>query len=236
MKKSFIRIQILVSLAIILTIQINPVAATTQVYPVDTPTTTYDPGYHYSELTIDVVPKYIQIEQGVEVTWTVKIRVDITDAGDDKTDYIWIRIWLKSTTSGTPDWDTNLLTSPTINKPSGSASTGPSHDAGQWYYLEVTRTEKFDDDEYVEIEFWVKTPDTLSPVDSPHTLVKTFHRTKGDFPGQESTSDYDIWVIFNVGPEFYVPEIPLGTISAIVASLAALGIITKSKRSPLPSV
>jgi len=229
MKIKTISVMSLICFTIVLVIQTSlATASTIWVYPVGTPVTTHDPAYHYSELTVDVSPKYMVIKEGEEQTWMVILKVEVLS--DGKIDYIEIWIRLKSS-EGVPDMDTNLL-EPEIDVPDDSEFTGPNSDHDGWYLLEVSAESgsSFEYGDEVTVEFWVESPDTLIPISDHHELVKAYHRTRGPgLAGQESTSDYDIQVIFDVGPEFVIPELPLGTISAISIPLITLGIVSRAR-------
>jgi len=207
----------------------------TIVYPVDTPVTTYDPEYQYSELTLDVTPKYIMIKEGFELKWTVNIELKVLSS--EKLDFIEIHIWLKTTCGDDePDWDTNLLDDPEITAPSGSTITGPQHKHDGWYLLEVKRTSgtTFEEDDIISIEFDVTSPDTLTFSNEHYELVKSFHKAKGpgiNGRGQESTSNHYIEVYFDVGPEFVIPELPIGTIIALILPLITIVSVTRPTRT-----
>jgi hypothetical protein len=56
-----------------------------------------------------------------------------------------------------------------------------------------------------------------------YELVKKYHRSLGDYPGQESTSGYDIEVRFVVGRSYEAPE--MGLSIPIMTSIAAIALI-----------
>lgn len=222
MKIKPISVMPLICFMVVLVIQTGLAAAPTiWVYPVGTPVTTHDPAYHYSELTVEVSPKYMTVKTGEVLKWIVNLEIKVLQAG--KIDHIEMWIWLKTTKGRTePDWFSNLLN-----------ETSTEHGNDGWYIFSVESPSgsPFTEGETVTIEFWVKSPDTLTS-DGNYELVKARHYTEGpDWSGQESTGDCDIQVIFDVGPDFVIPEFPLGTISAVFISLITLGIVSRAKRN-----
>ena len=228
---------ILISLMLLLIMNINLAAAENKIVnPVGTPvtTTTSVMGKHFSDLTVDVEPKWAVVQQGVEVLWTVNVKVEVLY--DNKIDNIELHIWIK--TQGDP-WVTNIE-SVAPAYPSGS-HTGPSYAGGNQYICTVAAVSGFyfEAGDLITLEFTITSPNDLSPAENPHTLVEVYHRTQGTyqvieeveygFNGQESTSDDKIIVIFDVGPGFEIPEIPYGTISAVAISLLALGLAYKQR-------
>ena len=230
---------ILVSFVLLVITPINLAAAENKiVYPVETPvtTTTSDTGKYFSDLTVNVEPKWMVIKQGVEQPWTVHVEVKVLY--ENKIDHIEFHIWIK--TEGTNPWDTDIL-SVTPTYPLGSTHTGPNYLGGNNYLciVDADSGSYFAAEDKITLEFTITSPDDLFPAENPHTLVEVYHRTQGTyqvigdeeygFNGQESTSDDKIIVIFDVGPEFEIPEIPYGTISAVAISLLALGLAYKRR-------
>ena len=201
-------------------------AADSFYYPYQTPQTTFDPGKFippYTTITVEVFPKVNGIPQGTEQTWTVDVTYVVTAAGDGKVNSAQARELELI-------WDNNLDSGYSITTPQGGDVDGPTKlDGNKWDVFVNKDPGYFSEGVVFVLTFEITTPDSLAP--GTYHLVKLWHRSFGDFSGQESSSNDSIVIIFEVGPEIVIPEYPLGTLLALTAAFGAVGVLKLKGKS-----
>jgi len=203
-------------------------AADSLYYPSQTPQTTVDPVKFdppYTTVTVEVFPKLYAIPQGSAQTWTVVITYMVTAAGSGKVNSAQVRE-LELV------WNNDLVSGYSITTPQGGDVIGPTPLPGnKWDIFVNLNSGYFAEGTAFVLTFHITTPDSLAP--GTYHLVKTWHRSYGDFSGQESSSDYGIVIVFDVVPSKVIPEVPLGPIIATVSMIAAFGVFYGFKKQRL---
>lgn len=197
-------------------------AADSLYYPSQTPQTTVDPAKFvspYTTVTIEVSPKVNGVPQGTEQTWTVVVTYEVTAAGNGKVNSAQARELELS-------WDNNLDAGYSITTLQGGTLVGPTELTGNKWDVFVNKASGyFSEGKVFVLTFEITTPDNLTP--GTYHLVKLFHRSFGDFSGQESSSDNGIVIVFEVGPSNVVPEYPLAGLAALFSCFGAFVIFKK---------
>jgi hypothetical protein len=197
-------------------------AADSLYYPSQTPQTTYDPLKFvspYTTVTIDVSPKVNGIPQGTEQTWTVVVTYEVTAAGDGKVNSAQAR-------ELEIIWENNLDAGYSMTTPQGGTVVGPTELTGNKWDVFVNKASGYFGEGVVFVlTFEITTPDNLAP--GTYHLVKLWHRSFGDFSGQESSSDNGIVIVFDVGPSNVVPEYPWAGLAALFSCFGALVVFKK---------
>ena len=197
-------------------------AADSLYYPSQTPQTTFDPLKFvspYTTVTIEVSPKVNGIPQGTEQTWTVVVTYEVTAAGNGKINSAQAR-------ELELNWDNNLDAGYSITTPQGGTVVGPTELNGHKWDVFVNKDSGYFGEGVVFVlTFEITTPDNLAP--GTYHLVKLFHRSLGDFSGQESSSDNGIVIVFDVGPSNVVPEYPWAGLAALFSCFGAFVVFKK---------
>jgi hypothetical protein len=194
-------------------------AADSLYYPTQTPKTTFDPdkfpGAPYTTVTVEVLPKQDVIPQGSAQTWTVVVTYTVTAAGSGKVNSAQVRdLELK--------WDNDLDGGYSITNPQVGIVAGPTLLGGnKWDVFVDLASGYFIEGTVFVLTFHVTTPDSLTT--GIYNLVKVFHRSYGNFDGQESSSDHGIVIVFEVGVNQVIPEVPLGPVAASILMVGAFG-------------
>lgn len=232
---------------LLLTTETSIVYAPGNLVPTVTPFTVHDGrrSPHYTEFTFDIEPKYTMIEP-LPLDWEVSLRVDVLE--NDRVKQIEFYVFVEEpredegiqvNSNDLKDGIVEILDSTgtpvgvQMEKWKDDEWEGMNH--GWWYRGDVVSEVPFVKGDFFYIEFTIPYPQfdyqPLSPdldTNYPDTfdLFLAHHIARGDMPGENT---YSHFLKFRVGlkyddipPQFMIPELPLGTLTALTALMIAL--------------